>query len=134
MPKIEVPPEFAAWSRIYILAFQAATRGSVISLDSSSELAFAARDAGERAGKAQLEAEQRGECSNCVAFKKLFQEFCDTQPEAFRNPRLAALGARIGVAPKKELNDLRCSVCIEPQFDTPSGVVCKNGHGGALGV
>ena len=24
-----------------------------------------------------------------------------------------------------------CSVCGEPQFDTPSGPVCKNGHGGA---
>jgi hypothetical protein len=25
----------------------------------------------------------------------------------------------------------RCSVCGEPQFQTPSGTVCKNGHGGA---
>lgn len=24
-----------------------------------------------------------------------------------------------------------CSVCSEPQFDTPSGATCKNGHGGA---
>ena len=24
-----------------------------------------------------------------------------------------------------------CSVCYEPQFDTPSGVSCPNGHGGA---
>lgn len=24
-----------------------------------------------------------------------------------------------------------CSVCKEPQFKTPSGLVCKNGHGGA---
>lgn len=24
----------------------------------------------------------------------------------------------------------RCSVCLEPQFDTPSGVSCINGHGG----
>jgi hypothetical protein len=25
----------------------------------------------------------------------------------------------------------QCSICHEPQFDTTSGVVCKNGHGGA---
>lgn len=24
-----------------------------------------------------------------------------------------------------------CSVCGEPQFETPSGDVCRNGHGGA---
>lgn len=24
-----------------------------------------------------------------------------------------------------------CSVCGSPQFETPSGVTCKNGHGGA---
>ena len=24
-----------------------------------------------------------------------------------------------------------CSVCKEPQFETPSGVTCVNGHGGA---
>lgn len=24
-----------------------------------------------------------------------------------------------------------CSVCREPQFQSPSGLVCKNGHGGA---
>lgn len=26
---------------------------------------------------------------------------------------------------------LYCSICGEPQFDTPSGLACKNGHGGA---
>ncbi len=26
---------------------------------------------------------------------------------------------------------LRCADCGEPQFETPSGLVCKNGHGGA---
>lgn len=25
----------------------------------------------------------------------------------------------------------RCAECGEPQFDTPSGLTCKNGHGGA---
>lgn len=29
---------------------------------------------------------------------------------------------------------MRCSVCNEPQFDTPSGVTCSNGHGGAPSV
>lgn len=27
-----------------------------------------------------------------------------------------------------------CSACAEPQFETPSGVTCLNGHGGAAGV
>lgn len=27
-----------------------------------------------------------------------------------------------------------CSVCGEPQYDTPSGTVCKNGHGGCRGI
>lgn len=27
---------------------------------------------------------------------------------------------------------LKCPVCGEIQFDTPSGITCKNGHGGAL--
>lgn len=27
-----------------------------------------------------------------------------------------------------------CSVCKEPQFSTPSGLVCKNGHGGAPSI
>ena len=27
-----------------------------------------------------------------------------------------------------------CSVCNEPQFETPHGTTCKNGHGGAESV
>jgi len=27
--------------------------------------------------------------------------------------------------------ELHCSVCGEPQFKTPGGMTCKNGHGGA---
>lgn len=30
-----------------------------------------------------------------------------------------------------KLTGTRCSVCREPQFETPSGDLCKNGHGGA---
>lgn len=29
------------------------------------------------------------------------------------------------------LTGAKCSVCRKPQFDTPSGVSCENGHGGA---
>ena len=32
------------------------------------------------------------------------------------------------------LNGLYCIDCHEPQYDTPSGAVCKNSHGGAPGV
>lgn len=31
-------------------------------------------------------------------------------------------------------NGLVCSVCGEPQMETPSGTICKNHHGGADGV
>ena len=27
-----------------------------------------------------------------------------------------------------------CSLCREPQFETPSGITCKNGHGGAPSI
>jgi hypothetical protein len=30
-----------------------------------------------------------------------------------------------------DLTGDKCSICGEPQFNTPSGVCCKNGHGGA---
>jgi hypothetical protein len=33
-----------------------------------------------------------------------------------------------------DLNGLKCSICFGPQFDTPSGVTCKNGHGGVEGI
>lgn len=29
---------------------------------------------------------------------------------------------------------IRCSLCLERQFATPSGMTCKNGHGGAPGI
>jgi hypothetical protein len=35
---------------------------------------------------------------------------------------------------KKDLNGLNCSDCGEPQFNTPSGPSCENGHGGVSGV
>ncbi len=34
------------------------------------------------------------------------------------------------LTPKAKTADL-CSVCGESQFSTPSGIVCRNGHGGA---
>jgi hypothetical protein len=35
---------------------------------------------------------------------------------------------------EKKKNGLLCSVCKSPQYDTPSGTVCDNHHGGADGV
>ena len=32
---------------------------------------------------------------------------------------------------EKKWTGKNCSVCGEPQWETPSGVTCKNGHGGA---
>lgn len=47
--------------------------------------------------------------------------------------------ARGFVSPKERERVLRererlCADCKEPQFDTPSGVTCKNGHGGAASL
>ncbi len=39
---------------------------------------------------------------------------------------VAALTLRDGEMP----NTSRCGVCGEPQIDSPSGLVCTNGHGG----
>lgn len=36
--------------------------------------------------------------------------------------------------PDTRLNGLKCSECGEPQYDSPYGVTCVNGHGGADGV
>lgn len=35
---------------------------------------------------------------------------------------------------KKKYNGLLCPVCKKPQFETRSGDVCINGHGGELGI
>jgi len=32
---------------------------------------------------------------------------------------------------KDNITFSKCSICGEPQFHTPSGVTCLNGHGGA---
>ncbi len=32
---------------------------------------------------------------------------------------------------ESKFSGTRCSECLEPQFYTPSGVTCSNGHGGA---
>lgn len=32
---------------------------------------------------------------------------------------------------KKRPTKLLCSICKKPQFETPSGLVCEEGHGGA---
>ncbi len=33
-----------------------------------------------------------------------------------------------------KVGGVKCGFCGEPQFDTPSGATCVNGHGGADGV
>lgn len=50
---------------------------------------------------------------------------------------LGGLLGRIDVeleAPVKAFNALACSVCGEPQWESPGGATCDNGHGGADGV
>lgn len=45
--------------------------------------------------------------------------------------RVATAMERAKGAPEAKLSGTICSVCKEPQIETPSGVTCKNGHGGA---
>jgi hypothetical protein len=61
---------------------------------------------------------------------------------AYVGCRILHLGAKFGdpsdnfeyaiYLPKSKLGTV-CSICGEPQFETPSGASCKNGHGGAEG-
>jgi len=43
----------------------------------------------------------------------------------------ASLNADISKCPKSKF---RCSVCSEPQYETPGGLCCLNGHGGASSI
>lgn len=45
-----------------------------------------------------------------------------------RAAMLTALGLSDAVVPASGAT--RCSVCQQPQFDTPSGIACPFGHGG----
>jgi len=42
--------------------------------------------------------------------------------------------SNIGLASNSGSKPTLCSVCKEPQFETPGGMSCKNGHGGADGI
>jgi hypothetical protein len=44
---------------------------------------------------------------------------------------LLDLWAMASADEKFEKTGTACSVCGEPQYKTPSGAVCQNGHGGA---
>lgn len=53
---------------------------------------------------------------------------------AIRNLR-AACDATLGET-KPEMRSIKlvCPICGEPQFNTPSGATCCNGHGGVEGI
>jgi hypothetical protein len=46
-------------------------------------------------------------------------------------PVVDADAKRTGIDAAQWRDAPQCSVCKEPQFETPSGVTCVNGHGGA---
>ena len=54
--------------------------------------------------------------------------------EAIRNLRAACDAALGETEPEMQPTKLVCPICVEPQFNTPSGVTCCNGHGGMEGV
>lgn len=53
-----------------------------------------------------------------------------SEPSELGNQAGSEMSDLVQEALSGELNE-RCSVCGEPQFESPSGVVCSNGHGGA---
>lgn len=56
--------------------------------------------------------------------------------EAWEAAALAVLREVAGTVPEPEAEptQLFCSLCHEPQFETPAGTTCVNGHGGADGI
>ena len=46
----------------------------------------------------------------------------------------AAIQKAKSTMPIPEANGCKCVVCFEWQYWTPSGMVCKNGHGGVKGI
>lgn len=65
------------------------------------------------------------------ALKKLLEIF-QINPANLHNPDPVLTGADMKLKPAK--TGLKCSVCGEPQFESFSGLVCKNGHGGAPSI
>lgn len=51
--------------------------------------------------------------------------------EEERRAREDVASAPIGTATLPQPLSTNCPVCGEPQYSTPSGVTCSNGHGGA---
>lgn len=59
------------------------------------------------------------------------------QPTALEAMALKVQGITVLHAEEPEMvtsTGLVCAVCRRPQFDTPGGRSCENGHGGADGV
>ena len=68
---------------------------------------------------------QEWELSTTFDAKYCQEETCDYQKNGYDQK-----GKWVPISePKKERNF--CSICGEPQFDSPSGFTCRNGHGGA---
>lgn len=54
--------------------------------------------------------------------------------EAVQKAPVAEPAAPARVEAPSLLTGTWCAVCAEPQIDSPSGVTCRNGHGGAEGL
>lgn len=81
--------------------------------------------------EAELNKPEPGDCPKCGKYS--MQQ--DRKPGGYTKCMECGYAART-VDWRRESNEkygagTKCSVCGEPQYETPSGVTCKNGHGGA---
>jgi len=57
------------------------------------------------------------------------QKFCKGCNELQHDKEICDCGYKYEV--REEETGTTCSVCNEPQFESPCGITCRNGHGGA---
>jgi len=95
---------------------------------------------------ASISANRLQETTNLL--KALPSQLVPIQPESYPSPHPIqdivknldrreeiepVIDGSLKVASSEDINytGTRCAICGEDQFDTPSGITCKNGHGGA---
>jgi hypothetical protein len=74
-----------------------------------------------------------GQLTIRVATIGSYPEILDTIPDGVTEAVIPEPADKFDFT-KPFLTGLACSTCFAPQFRTPSGDTCENGHGGATGI